>query len=189
MSTETAGCAHGDTDDGERTRALDGVLRGTTTAIAADRSLRGQIRRDRMRRLVLRMPHALIERIDRLADALNQRPRAKVARASRAGVLRTLIAGMLATSNVQPIAGTAWDLDRRHIVGKTMRRIVLRMPSSMVETVDGLHAELRAQQPAESWTRALVLRGLLALGLTSAQAALLSEAAPPAGGAADRVEA
>ena len=189
MSTEPAGCAHGDTDDGERTRALDGVRCGTTTAIAADRSLRGQIQHDRMRRLVLRIPHALIERIDRLTDALNQRPRAKMARASRAGVLRTLIAGMLAMSKARPIAGATWDLARRHLAGETMRRIVLRMPSSMAETVDQLHADLRAREPAESWTRARVMRGLLAVGLAGVQAALLEEAAPPAGGAADRVEA
>jgi hypothetical protein len=166
---DSMGYAHSNADDGERTRALDRAPCYATSAVAPDMGLLGQTRCDPMRRLVLRMPDALVEQIDRLADAMNQRPRPRVVRASRAGVLRTLVAERLATSKEHPMAGAAWAFARRRLAGDTMRRIVLRMSASMVETVDQLHADLRAQQPGESWSRALVLRGLLVASLATLQ--------------------
>jgi predicted transcriptional regulator len=187
---DPVGCAHSDADDGERTRALDRAPRDATSAVTPNMGLLGQTRCNPMRRLVLRMPDALIERIDRLADAMNQRPRVQgTGRASRAGVTRTLIAAMLRASKEGPMVDAAWAFARRRRPGEHMRRVVLRMPDDMVERIAKLRAELHAQQPAEPWSRALVMRGLLAACLTSPRPAVLLEAAHPTGGAADRGEA
>jgi hypothetical protein len=143
-------------------------------------------------RVVLRFPHALVERLDELTVALELRPSATEARRpSRASAVRALISVMLDAWDGLPVADTARAFDRLRPHGRAMRRVVLRLPRAMVERIGRLQVALRAQWPAERWSRALVVRGLLVASLasTTEQRSAPSPAGPDTDGEAQPAEA
>ena len=64
-----------------------------------------------------------------------------------------------------------------------MQRAVIRLPVEVVDRLDQLAAKLRAVHPGRSYSRAALVRALIAGGLAVAEAQVGLEAPPPEGAA------